>query len=103
MLNIEAFKIIFYGEPPFIPLNLTHKVTVEAPIRKFGILIHGGAGNDAKVKRSSKRSNDITRSLKLSICRGYDFLRKNTEHTSPAMALDAVETAVVICGRQWRF
>lgn len=58
--------------------------------RDFGILIHGGAGNH----ELAYRTKGITRSLELSVPKGFDFLSNRIESTNPTAVLDAVETAV---------
>ena len=55
----------------------------------FGILIHGGA-KTKKIKRSSKRADEISRFLKSSVLDGFNLLKKGNS------AVDAVEAAVVI-------
>jgi L-asparaginase / beta-aspartyl-peptidase len=54
----------------------------------FGILIHGGA-KTKKIKRSSKRADEISRFLKSSVLDGFNLLKKDSNAT------DAVEAAVV--------
>jgi L-asparaginase / beta-aspartyl-peptidase len=54
----------------------------------FGILIHGGA-KTKKIKRSSKRADEISRFLKSSVLDGFNLLKKGSN------AVDAVEAAVV--------
>jgi L-asparaginase / beta-aspartyl-peptidase len=54
----------------------------------FGILIHGGA-KTKKIKRSSKRADEISRFLKSSALDGFNLLKKGSN------AVDAVEAAVV--------
>jgi beta-aspartyl-peptidase (threonine type) len=55
----------------------------------FGILVHGGT-KTKKIKRSSKRADEITRHLKSSVSSSFELLKKGND------AVDAVETAVVI-------
>lgn len=55
----------------------------------FGILIHGGA-KTKKIKRSSKRADEISRFLKSSVLDGFNLLKKGSN------TVDAVEAAVVI-------
>jgi len=50
----------------------------------FGILIHGGAGI-----QKSKRTNEITRSLRSAVSYGFDLLQRSSNE-----ALDSVEAAV---------
>jgi L-asparaginase / beta-aspartyl-peptidase len=54
----------------------------------FGILIHGGA-KTKKIKKSSKRADEISRFLKSSVLDGFNLLKKGSN------AVDAVEAAVV--------
>jgi L-asparaginase / beta-aspartyl-peptidase len=54
----------------------------------FGILIHGGA-KTKKIKRSSKRADEISKFLKSSVLDGFNLLKKGSN------AVDAVEAAVV--------
>ena len=50
----------------------------------FGILIHGGAS-----VRKTKRTNEITRSLKSAVSYGFDLLKGSSNE-----AVDSVEAAV---------
>jgi L-asparaginase / beta-aspartyl-peptidase len=56
---------------------------------QFGILIHGGT-KTKKIKRSSKRADEITKYLKSSVYSSFELLKKGND------AVDAVETAVAI-------
>jgi hypothetical protein len=47
---------------------------MEKVVQDFGILIHGGAGNQTLANRSSNRTKDIRRSLELAVSLGYDSL-----------------------------
>ena len=67
---------------------------MEKVVQDFGILIHGGAGNQTLANRSSKRTKDIRRSLELAVSLGYDSLSKKNERINPTAVLDAVEIAV---------
>ena len=67
---------------------------MEKVVQDFGILIHGGAGNQTLTNRSSKRTKDIRRSLELAVSLGYDSLSKKNERINPTAVLDAVEIAV---------
>lgn len=63
-------------------------------IHRFGILVHGGAGDRTLADKSSKRANDIRGSLELAASLGYRSLTKKNEGVNPTAVLDAVETAV---------
>lgn len=63
-------------------------------IHRFGILVHGGAGDRTLADKSSKRTNDIKGSLELAASLGYRSLTKKNEGVNPTAVLDAVETAV---------
>lgn len=54
----------------------------------FGILIHSGAST-LRVKRSSKRGNAISKSLRSSVSCGFEYLK-----SKKSTAIDAVEAAV---------
>lgn len=64
-------------------------------VQNFGILVHGGAGNQTFADRSSKRIRDIKKSLEIAVSLGYDSLSKKNERLNPTAVLEAVETAVV--------
>lgn len=63
-------------------------------IHRFGILVHGGAGDRTLADKSSKRTKDIKGSLELAASLGYRSLTKKNEGVNPTTVLDAVETAV---------
>jgi isoaspartyl peptidase/L-asparaginase-like protein (Ntn-hydrolase superfamily) len=54
----------------------------------FGILIDSGASK-VRITKSSKKAKYISKSLRLSVSGGYDFLKGTNDN-----AIDAVEAAV---------
>jgi isoaspartyl peptidase/L-asparaginase-like protein (Ntn-hydrolase superfamily) len=56
-------------------------------VSSFGILIHSGASK-LRIDKSSKKARDISKSLRLSVSGGYEYLK------GKKAAIDAVEAAV---------
>jgi beta-aspartyl-peptidase (threonine type) len=57
-------------------------------VSSFGILIHSGASK-VRINKSSKKARDISKSLRLSVSGGYEYLKGKK-----GTAIDAVEAAV---------
>jgi hypothetical protein len=57
-------------------------------VSSFGILIHSGASK-VRIDKSSKKARDISKSLRLSVSGGYEYLKGKK-----GTAIDAVEAAV---------
>src|SRR5437870_4165696 len=67
-------------------------------IKNFGILIHGGAGSNNRIK--SNEEAEIKKIIEQAACNGFTILKTNdgahSNNSANTSALDAVEIAIAI-------
>ncbi len=93
------FAIVLFNAGA-LPLAQEQTVRVNAPIqqrpgdqpnmqtRKFGLVIHGGAGTIERIKMTPKREHEYRAGIERALAAGYDILKRS------GSSLDATEAAV---------
>ena len=93
------FAIVLFNAGA-LPLAQEQTVRVNAPIqqrpgdqpnmqtRKFGLVIHGGAGTIERIKMTPKREHEYRAGIERALAAGYDILNRG------GSSLDATEAAV---------